>query len=532
MVRHPGTTMTVRGRAATNGLVAGFVGSLTMVLLLVLLRLFLGIPLLVELASDRIIPMLSISQFGRLAAKLGGLTRGKEVALISGFALQVALATIAGMLGAVILSGRPERGRVWGRALASVLALAAIGTVGLLWPVLASNYRGLPPGPATVTNVVAILAAYALYGLAFWMALRALTGGSRGVTEAHSAASAGRVLGRRTLLMGGAGLGLALVSGGLVDLLYRLATVGPNGYDGLSVRGPHTDPITPNDRFYIVTKNLIDPMIDRGLWRLQVGGLVSHPHTYGFDDLASFPSISQTQTLECISNGVGQGLMSNAAWKGVPLATLLTSARPRPEGRFVLMHAADGYVHIVSLQRAMKPSTLVAYQMNGQPLPHRHGYPARVLVPGTYGEVNVKWVDRIEVLSRPIQGYYERQGWRPWFVNTTSRFDRPGNGQSLSLSAGRLIPMNGVAYAGDRGISKVEVSADGGSNWQDATIDYAPSRLAWALWSGTLSPPGPGTYTLTVRATDGTGAVQTSARRGRAPSGATGLHQVRVVVRP
>jgi DMSO/TMAO reductase YedYZ molybdopterin-dependent catalytic subunit len=503
-----------------------------MVILVVLLRLFLGIPLLAELASDRIIPTLTINQFGRLASKLGGLTRGKEVALIASFALQVALATIAGVAAAIILGERPERGGLWGRALVSVLGVAAVGTVLLLWPVLASNYRGLPPGPATATNVVAILASFALYGVVFGNALRALTARWReGTAEEGRVEPTGPVLGRRTLLLGGAGVGLAFISGGLVDVLYRRATVGPNGYDGLTVHGPTTDPITPNDRFYIVTKNLIDPTIDRGLWRLQVSGLVDRPHTYDFDSLASLPSSSQIQTLECISNGVGGGLMSNAMWRGVPLATLLSSARPRPEGRFVLMHAADGYVHVLSLGRAMLPSTLVAYEMNGEPLPHRHGYPARVLVPGTYGEVNVKWVDRVEIVHRPIEGYYERQGWRPWFVTTTSRFDRPHNGQSLSLSEQPDVQMNGVAYAGDRGISRVEVSADG-STWQDEGIDYAPSRLAWTLWSGTWSPPGPGTYTLTVRATDGRGTVQTSTRRGRAPSGATGYHQVRVVLTP
>ena len=520
-----------RVRGAVNGLVAGFAAALAMVLLAVLLRLFAGVPLLVELASDRVIPMLSISQFGRLAAKLGGLTRGKEVALISGFALQVALATLAGIPAAILLSRR-ERRAAWIGALASVLTVAAIGTVVLLWPVLTSNYRGVPPGPATAASAIAILLSFAVYGAVFWLSLGALTVGSPSVTDEQQDGSTQGVFGRRTLLLGGVGLGLALLSGGLVNLLYRRATVGPNGYDGLTVRGPRTDPVTPNDRFYIVTKNLIDPVIDRGLWRLEVAGQVERPHTYGFDELAALPSSSQIQTLECISNGVGGGLMSNAMWRGVPLATLLTSARPRAEGRFVVMHAADGYLHQLSLARAMKPSTIVAYQMNGEPLPHRHGYPVRILVPGTYGEVNVKWVDRIEVLDHPLEGYYERQGWRPWFVNTTSRFDRPANGRSVSLSAEPAIEMNGVAYAGDRGISKVEVSADDGSSWQEMTLDYAPDRFAWALWSGTWSPPGPGTYMLAVRATDGTGAVQTSEERGRAPSGATGLHRVQVVVTP
>ncbi len=521
-----------RARVTLNGLVAGFLAALAMVLVAVLLRLFLGVPLLVELASDRIIPTLSVSQFGQLAANLGGLTRGKEVSLIGGFALQVALATLAGIPAAIALSERAERRRSREWTLASVLAIAAIAAVLLLWPVVSSNYRGLPPGPAWVTNVVAILLSFAVYGGVFWLSLRAITAQPHAAGDAAPEAPTEAVVGRRTVLLGGLGLGLAILSGGLVNLLYRRATVGPNGYDGLTVRGPTTDPITPNDRFYIVTKNLIDPVVDRNLWRLEVTGRVDRPQTYGFEELAALPSSSQIQTLECISNGVGGGLISNAEWKGVPLGALLEAARPHTEARFVLMHAADGYLHQLSLARAMEPSSMVAYEMNGQPLPHRHGYPARVLVPGTYGEVNVKWVDRIEVLDRPVEGYYERQGWQPWLVTTTSRFDRPAGGPPISLSEEPAIAMNGVAYAGDRGVSKVEVNADGERTWQQMSLDYAPNPFAWALWSGTWSPPGPGTYMLAVRATDGTGAVQTSEERDRAPSGATGLHKVKVVVKP
>lgn len=520
-------------RAAVSGLIAGFMAALAMVLLAVLLRLFLGIPLLVELASDRIIPMLSIGEFQRLAGRLGGLIRGKEVAFISSFILQVGLATLAGIVAGILQGGRPERRRVATLAMSSVLGVAAIATVLLLWPVLASSYRGVPPGPATVTNVLAIVMSFALYGVVLWLALRALSRSEpKADADERQAERADGVFGRRAFLMGGAGIGLAALTGGLVDLLYRRATVGPNGYDGLRVSGPQTDPITPNDRFYVVTKNLIDPTINRDVWRLHLSGLVERPHTLRFEELTALPSSSQLLTLECISNGVGGGLMSNAAWTGVPMPALLARARPRPQGRFVLMHAADGYVHVVSLELAMSPSTLVAYEMNGAPLPHRHGYPARVLVPGTYGEVSVKWVDRIEILDRPLEGYYERQGWRPWFVQTTSRFDRPRNRQSISLSRDPVVRTNGVAYAGDRGISKVEVSADGGSTWEEMGIDYAPTPLTWTLWSGTWSPPRPGTYTLTVRATDGAGAVQTPEERGIAPSGATGHHEIRVLVTP
>ncbi len=524
-----------RGAAAAvaNGLVAGALAGLAMALLAVILRLIGGVPLLSELASDRIVPLLSIRQFGRLAAALGGLRRGKEFALIGGFAAQVVAATFAGGLaGLVLLSGLPRRVRRLPVALALILCLATGLTVFLLWPVLGSNYRGLGSTPATVTNAVAIVASFALYGVVFALALGAMARPTAERQAGADPAPAGRVVGRRALLRGAVGAGLALLAAGGVDLLFRKATVGPNGYDGLGVRGPQTLSITPNDRFYVVTKNLIDPMVDSSLWQLRVSGLVDRERSFGLDDLMALPSRTQIQTLECISNGVGGGLMSTAAWRGVPLAALLAVAQPRPEARFVLLRAADGYTHGIPLDRAMDPSSLVAYEMNGAPLPNRHGYPARVLIPGTYGEVNVKWVERIDVVDRSVEGYYEQQGWRPGFVHTTSRFDRPFDGQRVALSREPRVPVGGIAFAGDRGVSKVESSFDGGASWRVARIDHAAGNLAWVLWSAPWTPPGPGTYQLAVRATDGTGTTQTAVRRGSAPSGATGYHQIQVAVTP
>src|SRR5205085_10906424 len=164
--------------------------------------------------------------------------------------------------------------------------------------------------------------------------------------------------------------------------------------------------------------------------------------------------------------------------------------------RRVVMHASDGYVHTVSMEKALEPTTLVAYLMNGRPLPLRHGYPARVLVPGTYGEVNVKWVDRIELSSEPLEGYYERQGWKPYFVNTMSRIDSPRADQRISLGRPPVVDMAGGAFAGERGISRVEVRTSDVGAWRPALIVYAPSPLAWTLWRFEWRPPGPGRFAL------------------------------------
>ena len=169
--------------------------------------------------------------------------------------------------------------------------------------------------------------------------------------------------------------------------------------------------------------------------------------------------------------------------------------------------------------------------MNGAPLPARHGYPVRIIVPGLFGEKNVKWVTRIELADRHVKGFYAQQGWGPNFViPTTSRFDRPYNDEAITPQRGAAVPLKGIAFAGARGISSVEVSFDDALTWHEARIDYRGSPLAWVLWSFDWHPAQPGRYMLAVRATDGMGTLQTAEERSFAPEGATGYHRITVRV--
>jgi DMSO/TMAO reductase YedYZ molybdopterin-dependent catalytic subunit len=510
-----------------RGLVAGAAAAAVLILMSVLLRIAAGVPLVAELASDRIIPTLSIRQFGRLARLLGGLERAKEITLVGTFALEFAIGTAAGGVFALLTSrgGGSNSGRSV-PVVPAALALAWLVTLGLLWPVLDSSYIGLPSGPARIVTAAGVAATYLAYGVAFALALRMAVH-----PLSADGSEPGREVSRRVLLVAGAAAVLAVAAGGVVRWLYGRATVGPNGYDGLLTTGPAVDPVTPNDRFYVVTKNLVDPAIRVDGWRLEVTGLVDRPHTYTYEEIRSLPGTDQVQTLECISNGVGGGLISNAVWHGVPLGQILRAAGPRSEAREIRAHAADGYVHVIPLPKALEETTLLAYLMNGAPLPDRHGYPVRLLVPGTFGEVSVKWIDRLELGAGGVQGYYERQGWKPFNVPTMSRIDRPASGTSIPVAAA-AVSVGGVAFAADRGVSSVEFSPDQGTTWIPARIDYHPSPLAWALWSARWRPTEPGTYRLSVRATDGTGALQDGKRRGSAPSGATGYHQIVVRITP
>jgi len=222
----------------------------------------------------------------------------------------------------------------------------------------------------------------------------------------------------------------------------------------------------------------------------------------------------------------GGGLMSNARWKGVPLRRLIETAKPQPGVVEVLLHAADGYTDTFSLEKAMDETTLVVYEMNGEPLPDRHGYPVRVIVPGMFGEKNVKWVTRIELIDYDAKGFYEQQGWGPDFrTETHSRFDAPD--LSKPLKAGAPVMLKGIAYGGDaQGVSKVEVNFDDGQTWQETRIEYPGSKIAWALWSYPWKPERAGEYKLAVRATDGAGTPQITQDRGVIPEGSTGLHHI------
>lgn len=513
-----------------TGLLAGLVAALFMTLVMALLRLFVGVPLPAELGGDRFLPLFNVSQFLRILAESGGPLAAKRTALLSGWGGQLAVGVAGGLIYAFIVEwGRkkdPERTWRFGVSRGGALFVAItvlllwLGSVVVLWPTLGTNNLGLPPVPASFVTALGFLVSYASYGIALILTYRLVT--SR--EPVRSSAPVGQPVGRRAFLAGGAGMALALASGGLVRRVYDTSSL---PYDGLGYTGADIKPITPNDEFYVVTKNIIDPHPAKAAWRLRVEGAVDNPHTYNFEEIASMPSIKQETTLECISNAVGGGLISNAVWKGVRLRTLIEEAGPQSGTVDVLLHAADGYTFSITFEKAMEETTLLAYEMNGEPLPQRHGYPARVLVPGYYGEGSAKWVTRLELFDHEVQDrYYHKQGWRAKHVSTMSRFDFERFDPQLPVKPGKKTTLKGVAFGADRGIDRVEVSTDDGQTWNEANIDYSASRLTWALWSFDWSPEDSGEHKLVVRATDGNGDLQVEQGSSINPNGSTGYHKV------
>ena len=277
-----------------------------------------------------------------------------------------------------------------------------------------------------------------------------------------------------------------------------------------------------------MTKNVVDPRVDAGLWHLEVIGMVQHPRTYRLLDFKKVEMVDQETTLMCISNGLDAGLMSNAVWRGIPMADLLQASAPLPGAERVRLHGVDNYTDTVPFQKAMSPTTLVALMMNGVDLPDRHGFPARAIVPGYFGEKHVKWLTRIEVTKANVKGFYETQGWGPNFVvPTRSRIDIPYNDSWIrTADATKGVSVRGVAFGGDRGIARVEFSSDDGESWDEAKIDYPGTKLSWALWSFNWQPDEADDYILVVRATDGEGKVQEFEEDRAFTSGITGFHKV------
>jgi DMSO/TMAO reductase YedYZ molybdopterin-dependent catalytic subunit len=326
---------------------------------------------------------------------------------------------------------------------------------------------------------------------------------------------------RRNFLRGAAGLALA------ASLPTPTRVYGSVFERFLGPSAKLTTAITPNDEFYI-TSYRSPPTVDVGTWELAIKGLVERPFTLTYPRLLARPSVTEIVTLECVGNGVGGDAIGTADWEGVSLKTLLDEAGASAKAYDVVFRAADGYSDSIRLERAMAGDVLVATKMNGVPLPRGHGFPARIIVPGIYGMKHVQWLTEIEVVEGNYTGYYQKQGWSDdATVKTMSRIDFPRHGDTLE---GPAYTVRGLAFAGTRGIRQVEMSTDGGQRWALASLADPLSSYAWRFWSYRWTIPALGRYTLMVRATDGTGLVQSSEEQEPFPGGTTGLHQVTVSI--
>ena len=535
--------------ALLAGLIAGLVGASVLALIMLVGRTWLGISPLPEAVPDRIAATIDVDDFIKMLADYGGYNQLKQFGIKAGIGAVVGAGALAGVVVGFVDNTRRARAqdKVLGLSrdvvvLLGGLVLVVTSAVAIgIWPVLDANFNGISPMWARPIALGYLFAEFAILAVVIGGVYRFLTPSvqmgdaaeqpSRGTVDPPSALATRRAV---VAVIAGAAVGVPAYA--LGKRLYDDATF---TYDGTVNSGSDLTPVTSNERYYVVTKNVVDPDVNRDAWRLEVNGLVDNATDYSYDELVSLAPVDQETTVMCISNKISAGLMSNAVWRGVPMATLLGRAGVKEGAVEVLLSGADGYNDTFSIEKAMEPTTLVVFQMNGEEIPRIHGYPVRVIVPGLFGEKQVKWVTRIEVVDHDAKGFYETQGWGPRFeVPTRSDFFAPRVGSggggfqfNSEFKAGQDVTLKGRAFGGDRGISKVEVSVDNGTSWKAATIDY-PSKndITWAFWSYVWRPAA-GEYTLVVRAYDGTGALQETERRASYPrEGSTGLHVVKATV--
>jgi DMSO/TMAO reductase YedYZ molybdopterin-dependent catalytic subunit len=293
--------------------------------------------------------------------------------------------------------------------------------------------------------------------------------------------------------------------------------------------------ITPSARFYRIDTALTVPQLSRDDWRMRIHGMTDREITLRWADLDRFEVVEKVVTLTCVSNPVGGNLISNATWTGYRVRDLLAESGVHSDADMVLSTSVDGFTAGTPVGALTDGrDALLAIGMNGEPLPTEHGYPARLVVPGLYGYVSAtKWVTDLEVTRFDrAEAYWTRLGWSARGpIKTESRVDVPRDGQQVGRGAVRF---GGVAWAQHRGVRAVEVRIDGPGrqgDWLPAQLGAAYSDDAWRLWSFDWTASDTGRYTITVRATDKTGAVQTPEQADPVPDGATGWHSVSFDVR-
>ncbi|MFE0641913.1 molybdopterin-dependent oxidoreductase [Streptomyces sp. NPDC058877] len=293
--------------------------------------------------------------------------------------------------------------------------------------------------------------------------------------------------------------------------------------------------ITPNKDFYRVDTALVVPKVDADTWRLRIHGKgVARPRTFTLDDLLARPMIERDITLTCVSNEVGGPYAGNARWLGVRLGELLGECGVKPPSGGgpadqLVARSVDGMTLGSPVEDVMDGrDAMLAVGMNGEALPFDHGFPVRMLVPGLYGYVSAcKWIEDIELTTfDAYDPYWVRRTWaRRAPIKTQSRIDTP---RPFARPAAGTVTVAGVAWAQHRGITRVQVRIDEGP-WQDADLAAEDSVDTWRQWSYRWQA-APGGHTIAVRATDGTGLLQTERRARTIPDGASGWHSVFVTV--
>jgi len=516
---------TSRQRASRDrrrGLIAGLLASLAMLVVVVVIRRLSDARSLLDALADALLLLMPMGMFS-LALDLFG-SQAKTI-MLGG--LMLALIGIGALIGRSYARQTAGAQRVmWTRAFTIGFAVFGVCALFMLWFV-SSRAPDAIAGPRIVTVMFQLALEAAVFATVLAISLSALRQLDipPGVVVDDNTADR---LSRRRLTTRIAAVSVAV--GGAAILGRAVANVANRPTVGVTTPGEISPAITPVDDFYTISKNFVDPDPDRGDdWSFTVDGVVNQELRLGRAELEAMAVTTFVSTLTCISNPIGGPLIGTAKWRGAPLAAVLRQAGVGAGAVKVIMTGEDDYTDSIPIERALQPEPMIVWEMNDVPLPRRHGTPVRVIVPGLYGIKNIKWLTKITVTNEDYEGFWQQRGWTDdATIKTSSRFDVPGNRDVLA--AGQ-VEIGGIAFAGDRGISMVEVSRDGGETWVEATIreNPSPAGLSWVIWAMDWVAK-PGTYDFVVRATDGTGELQTDEHVSELPDGASGWQRITVGV--
>ncbi len=486
--------MTSSSPSLRTGVVAGIAAMSAALVTMQVATYLLGARDLIESLADGLLLALPVDVFSWLKTTLGEQSKTwLFVGILAGF-----LALGAG-IGAWVRARRSRIGQ-------SATGLFVLGIV-LLFAIDREQLT-----EAFAPTVLSLALGAAVFGTLLWMMLDD--------PDAMHPNLEGR---RRAIVVIASGLGALLFGSKTITLYQRQSETSTE-----SAESATTPAITPNSDFYRISKNFTDPGNDRGPnWFISIDGDVDRGGDWNREQLTALGEQHTITTQLCISNEVGGDLIVTAEWTGVPMTTLLDSVGAA--GNYVWFTGVDGYTTSVPMDRCTQPQAWLVWGMNGEPLPEAHGAPVRAVIPGLYGMKSVKWLTGMTVSSQDRQGYWESRGWtNEAVVKSMSRIDFPR--RSSNLLPGE-IPVRGIAFGGDAGLSGVEISTDGGDTWSAAEITEQPNPdgIAWSLWRYAWQAEA-GTHELVVRMIAADGTVQTEDSASPIPDGSSGWHHVDVVV--
>ena len=530
------------GQALAYGALAGLLLTIPLVAIFWLADAFLGTPFvpfdvldwaarnmpggLITFAIDTMVSVITTLQLGETS------TAAKAAEQFMG---------IAGMVltGAVVAALFYHLARRRGAGRLSFQAGLIPGLVLGLPVALLSNDVNFSALTAPAVNFLWIVVGFAGWGLALAATYNRLLA-DPAPQESPAPEASVETLDRRSFLvrMGGAGAPITVVGAGVGALLregggsattVRYASSGdgvlPNADASVQPVPGTREELTPVEKHYRIDISSRPPVFDEESWTLPVTGMVDNPLDLTLADLRSdFRPMDQYLTLSCISNRIGGDLIGTQKWTGFSLQDLLTRAKVQEGAQYLRIFGGDGFHETVDIDLINEDERIMlAYAWDDQPLPERNGFPLRIYIPDRYGMKQPKWITSIEVVEDYEQGYWVTRGWdEEALMQTTSVIDVVATDMAFMSDGMTYIPVGGIAHAGDRSISKVEVRMNEG-DWQEAQLRDPLSDKTWVLWRFDM-PFSEGRHRIEVRSVDGEGVPQIESVRGTRPSGATGVH--------